>query len=122
MAGRGHSLADILLPCDARLQAIVGGALVALNARVARKLFAEPPAEWTFDAARARLAEWLAAAPVREHVARRGMDDEEIVGSIPRELTLAPASASALLRDFRDRGLACEQKRFARLFKIAQEA
>jgi hypothetical protein len=52
-ASRGHPLADLLLPCDAGLQPVVGGALTALNARVARTLLADPPAEWTFEAARA---------------------------------------------------------------------
>lgn len=122
-ARSNHPLADILLPCDARLQPVVGGPLVALNARVARKLLAEPPATWTLTAARDRLAGWLAAAPKRTRVVRRGVDDEEVLGYIRRELTATPAaSATTLLRELRGRGLACEQKRFARLFRTAQEA
>ncbi len=122
-AGHNHPLADLLLPCDARLQAVVGGSLTALNARVAHRLLADPPTEWTFAAARDKLAGWLAAAPVRERVARRGMDDEAVVAFIDRQLRVTPsASPTALLRALRGRGLACEASRFARLFKIASEA
>lgn len=122
-ANRGHPLADCLLPADAGLQPLVGGALVSLNARLAGHLLANPPAEWTFAAARDRMTEWRAGLPKREVVVRRGVDDEEVVGFIRRQLIGGKtASPTALLRVLRGRGLACESKRFARLYRVAKEA
>ncbi len=122
-ANRSHPLADCLLPADAGLQPLVGGALVSLNARLAGHLLANPPEVWTFSAARDRMAEWRAGLAARETVVRRGVDDEEIVGFILRALTTSPrASATALLRTLRGRGLACEWTRFARLHRVALEA
>ncbi len=122
-ANRSHPLAACLLPADAGLQPLVGGALVSLNARLAGHLLANPPAEWTFAAARDRMAEWQAGLPEREAVVRRGVDDEEVVGFIRRQFTADHRpSATALLRTLRRRGLACESKRFARLHRVALEA
>jgi hypothetical protein len=104
------------------LQPLVGGALVALNARLANRLLADPPAEWTYAAARDRLNVWRTDLPTRTAVVRRGVDDEEVLGFIRRQLTGARiASPTALLRALRGRGLACESKRFTRLYRIAVE-
>lgn len=122
-AGGHHPLAELLLPCDARLQAVVGGSLAALNARVALHLLRQPPVEWTLTAARDRMAGLLAAAPPVVRPIRRGLDDEEVIAFIRRQLRTAPtASTTALLRALRGRGLACEASRFARLFQLASEA
>jgi hypothetical protein len=44
--------------------------------------------------------------------------DEDILEKIKKDISGNPGiSASALLRKFRDSGMACESKRFIRLFK-----
>jgi hypothetical protein len=113
-----HPLAGHFLPVTARIRALVGGALVSLNARLAARLFDEHRGEWVLPALRRRVARWTKSATTHDLSARRRLPDGEVRAFIREELARSPAgSPSALLRRFRELGLACEQGRFARLFR-----
>lgn len=122
-APESHPLADNILPCDARVQRRVGGALTAVNTRVASGLLQDiPAAEWSPRTIRERLAAWL--TDLRPHAARVGrrVGDEVVTAFIRERLAEAPdASWSALHREFRESGLACVDTRFARLFRTVRQ-
>jgi hypothetical protein len=117
-APKSHPLAENLVPCDGRVQAAVGGALAAVNARVVRRLLDEiEPATWSLPVVRDRVAAWLGEAVQPERPARRRVSDAEVLVFVRRRLDTEPtASASALHREFRASGWACERVRFAALF------
>jgi hypothetical protein len=119
----GHPLSDNILSCDARVQSRVGGALTAVNARVACGLLADiPAAEWSPNAFRVRLATWLAEIRPRAARVGRRVSDEVVTAFICERLAETPgASWSALHRQFRDSGLACVDTRFARLFLAVRQ-
>jgi hypothetical protein len=118
----GHPLVDNILPCDARVQRRVGGALTAVNTRVACGLLHDiPAAEWSPRTLRERLAAWL--TELRPHAASVGrrVGDEVVTTFIRQRMVETPdASWSALHREFRDSGLACVDTRFARLFRAVR--
>ena len=61
--------------------------------------------------------------PPIPHYDRKKQSDQEILDLITERLAQAPAtSAHRLLREFRDAGLACEQRRFSQLYRKAVEA
>jgi hypothetical protein len=106
-----------LVPADARLQAFLGGTRQALNARIAAYLLSagiSSRAEATHCMTRL-LAE---QAPVTRYE-RKKLSDQEVIEMIACQLAQAPGiSASRLLRELRDAGYACEQQRFAGLYRI----
>jgi hypothetical protein len=110
-----------MVPADARLQAFLGGTRQALNARIAAYLLStgiSSRAEATHCMTRL-LAE---QAPVTRYE-RKKLSDQEVIEIIARRLTQAPGtSASRLLREFRDAGYACEQQRFAGLYRMVTGA
>jgi len=114
-------LATSIVPADARLQARFSGTRRALNARIGANLLAEG-IRCKGEAA-AYLARLLAAQPPIPHYDRKRQSDREILDLIARRLAQAPAtSAHRLLRQFRDAGLACEQRRFSQLYRKVAEA
>jgi hypothetical protein len=114
-------LAAFMVPADARLQARFSGTRRALNARIAANLLAEG-IRGKGEAAD-YLARLLAAQPPIPRYDRTKQSDREILDLIARRLAQAPAtSAHRLLREFRDAGLACEQRRFSQLYRQAVEA
>jgi hypothetical protein len=61
-------------------------------------------------------------APVTRYE-RKKLSDQEVIEMIVRRLAKAPGiSASKLLREFRDAGYACEQQRFAGLYRTVTGA
>ena len=65
----------------------------------------------------------LAAQPPIPRYDRKKQSDREILDLIAERLAQAPAtSANRLLREFRDAGLACEQRRFSQLYRKVAEA
>ena len=113
-------LAEFLVPADARLQAQMGGTRRALNARIGAHLLSTGVR--SKDEATGRLERLLAAQPPIPRYNREKQSDDEILGFIAGRLAQAPStSASQLLREFRDAGLACEQHRFTRLYRTLQE-
>jgi hypothetical protein len=113
-----EGLNPYLLPCDARLQHRVGGALSSLNIRVARDLVNNTtPAQWSRPKLQSLLSRWLAEQPHRVRYNREPMTDREVLKEIGRALNADPTlRPTPLLRKLRDSGCACEHGRFVRLF------
>ncbi|HEX4607649.1 MAG TPA: hypothetical protein VH092_05525 [Urbifossiella sp.] len=117
-----HALAANLVRWDSRVQ-LVAGALASMNARVARRLLHEvQPRRLTLSTARERVAAWVATAPSRSRPDRQRVSDEDVREFIRDRLTAFPQlSPSALHREFRDSGLACERLRFLSLLRTVTE-
>ena len=114
------ALAEFLVPADARLQAELGGTRRALNARIGAHLLSA--GVHSRDEAARHLERLLAAQPPIPRYNREKQSDHEILSFIAGRLAQAPTtSASQLLREFRDAGLACEQHRFTRLYRTLAE-
>lgn len=120
--GRGP-LSDSMIECSARLQGALGGALMSLNARVARSIIArEPKYPWTV----ADFQHLLEALPMEETTervpARKPVSDEDVRVFVRKALHANPrARHTSLLREYREAGYACEQKRFGRLFNEVKQ-
>ena len=108
-------LSAFLLPADARLQAVVGGSLQALNIRIAQRLVAAGIV--AHDAMHDELTKLLVdQGPLRRYDRRR-VTDTEIRHFIQEQRAVdGGASPTSLLRAFREAGNACEQRRFAAMF------
>jgi hypothetical protein len=114
------TLSDLVVPTDARLQAFLGGTRQALNARIAAHLLSLGIRSRT-GAAR-HLARVLAEQSPIPRYERKKLSDAEVLALIEDGLIRMPgASASRLLRQFRDAGYACEQGRFGRLHQRLTE-
>jgi hypothetical protein len=111
-----------LLPCDARLQARVGGARTSLNVRLAVAALREPEAgDCRLSALRPLFVGWLDGLTRRPAQRRQGMSDGDVTAFIRSALAhSAEVSATALLRRLRGSGRACEQGRFVRLFRACE--
>ncbi len=107
-----------MLPANARLQGVVGGARQALNARILAHLVQDSRSlDFSTLRLRARLTRLLATAPSIPVYDRAEATDEGIRTFIRHALRTNPASRpTPLLRSLRDSGRACEQSRFGRLF------
>jgi hypothetical protein len=113
-------LANVVVPADARLQALLGGTRQALNARIAAHLLSAGIVGRA-DASR-HMARLLAQQPGVPRYERKKLSDAEVLALIADGLAGTPgASASRLLRQFRDAGYACEQGRFGRLHQLFTE-
>jgi hypothetical protein len=113
-------LQQFMLPADARLQGLLGGSLQALNVRVAERILREADsferpalAECLVTLARGRTR--LKASP------RASMTDADLHDFITGRWADG-CTHSGLLRQLRDAGFACEQRRFARLFAAADRS
>lgn len=111
----GH-MANLMVPADARLQAVLGGTRQALNARIAARLLARGLT--TRAEATRYLSRLLADQPPIPRYERKRFSDEEVRKMIAGSLAREPGMpASRMLRKFRDTGYACEQQRFAKLHR-----
>jgi hypothetical protein len=112
-----------LIPLDARLQTIAGGARVSLNTRLARKALLELRKSEPTHAALSRKFKRLLAQQSRlTKYVRTPMTDEEVQRFIKVAIKDDPQRTfSPLLRLLRDSGFACEHRRFASLFRKVQE-
>lgn len=115
-ANTSGGLHEFLLPVDAHLQTAVGGSLGALNVRLAARLL---DMAGNGGLERPALNEHARALRVdstpRTTPQRAPMTDEEVCQFIAERLT-ERSTHTALLRQLRNSGRACEQKRFAQLF------
>jgi hypothetical protein len=119
----GASLANRLLPANARLKTLVGGAMQSLNARLARHALRSAH-EWVNDPSRLRalLARWGAEAPPTESVNRTRSDDQAIKEYVRVALRQnSSVTYTSLLRALRTAGRACEQSRFRTLFSDVRD-
>lgn len=107
-----------LLPCDARLQAVTGGALASLNVRLAARVLASSRKELSLARCRAMLQRWMSAHPERTVPARVPMTDDDVREFIRQALARHPGlRPTPLLHQLRQLGKACEHGRFVRLFQ-----
>jgi hypothetical protein len=113
------ALGNSLLPIDARFENLVGGARSTLNARMLRHIVEENKSGIIRVP---QITDYLNALATRlgklRTFDRRSLGDKEVAAFIRKQSGLVPrSSASALLRILRDQGMACEQKRFRRIYK-----
>lgn len=109
-----------LVPCDARLQSVVGGTRASLNIRIARLLLERSGnTRLGFKRVGSQLERLLRRQPPIENRHRRAVTDQQVRRFIRLHAHKngMVVSHSALLRKFRDNGNACEQSRFANLYK-----
>ncbi|MCA9125656.1 MAG: hypothetical protein KDB22_01180 [Planctomycetales bacterium] len=111
-----------LVPCDARLQAVTGGARRSLNTRLANKILREsrlPPRASTLAV---RYRKLLKEQPELEKFDRKPLSDEQVRRFIRQKLRADDSLRhTPLLRMLRNDNKACEQKRFAALFYEVME-
>ena len=113
------TLAPYLVPCDARLQATLGGSLTSLNARCVRYALEQANEDGLrLTPLRERFVRLLREQPARIPSHRTPLSDEEVCVFIQTALeqdeTIRP---TPLLVRLRDAGRACEQSRFCALFR-----
>lgn len=113
-------LGEVQLPCDARLLSSLGGSRTSLIARVAKFIIATT-SQHALDDTKVRmlLRNELDKSKDLPKYKRQRMTDAEVLAWITGHLASDRPSASSLLRNLRDRGFACEQKRFAGIYEQA---
>lgn len=118
-----EGMAEHLVPCDARLESLVGGARRSLNVRLARHAIRETgDGPLTLPVLRERFAAWLAQAPRVKTYDRKPLSDDQVQSFIRKALRREPElRGTPLLRRLRDQGLACEYTRFMTLFHSVRE-
>jgi hypothetical protein len=121
-APKDHPLDNNILQCDSRIQNQVGGALISINNRIASTLLSEiPESEWSADSFQKRVTEWMRLIPPRISRAGKIVTDENIKEFISQEfIDSNNRSKTSLLKTFRQRGNACLDARFARIFSEVQ--
>jgi hypothetical protein len=110
-------LSHLRLPCDGRLRSVLGGSMGAVSVRLAKELASIPEGEFTVTSAVDRTKRLMAASEPLPRYERTTLTDIQVVEFIEHHRRkIEHASASRLLRELRDSGMACEQSRFRRLF------
>ena len=112
------------LPADRDLRQPLGGTVSSLGLRMARKwMNSRSTASRLYDPAdHLRWSRWAARVRKCEKYDRAPRTDEELTSIISELIDEMPTlSATRALRIVRDRGIACEQKRFARLFRLVMD-
>jgi len=114
-----EALKDCWLHSSAALQAVLGGALGSLHARVARRIL-EDAAKHGLDAKllRAQIIELARQQFPFARPERKLLEDKDVISFIKKELMRdSSATHTRLLRALRNGGRACEQGPFPRLFR-----
>ena len=112
-----------LVPCDARMQGALGGARRSLNTRMAAKIIRESRQPPSATNLRMRYQKLLSEQPPIQKYNRQQLSDDEVKAFIQKHLRSSPdLQHSPLLRVLRDSNMACEQKRFANLYREVVEA
>jgi hypothetical protein len=106
------------IPANAALRNALGGTLTSLNARMAAAWLQHcTPGRLITPAAKERWTAWVDQAARPERYARTPMSDAAVIDFIKDMKSRYPdSSRTRLLRLLRDKGMACEQKRFAGLY------
>ncbi|MGW8996015.1 hypothetical protein [Streptomyces koyangensis] len=107
------------VPADAGLRRALGGTLTSLNVRMAASwLHHCRGGELTSTATSDSWKKWAAGESRPEQHNRQPMTDEQVTAFIRKQTSSQPGiSRTRLLRALRDEGRACEQSRFANLYK-----
>lgn len=112
---------QVRIPADRQLRQSLGGTTTSLNLRTAiawLKLLPEPRINGSLQHPEWRA--WVDASRSRDSYDRRPMTDAQVAHFIRNLRAADPSmSRSRALRILRDEGMACEQKRFGRLFQEA---
>ena len=111
-------LAQLVVPSEAALLPVVGGALPSLHARVARHVLANAKKRGTRTSdLRSHYSRLVRSSDYAGMPQRRPASDAEVMRFVKKALRKVPGlSASPALRMWRGSGRACEHKRFRRLF------
>jgi len=98
---------------------VLGGGCSSLNARVAGYLASHyAPKRWSSAIIQEEMNLWMAGLEPLDRPSRRSITDKEALAFIRKRLREgASPSHTALLRELRKSGIACEQKRFRGLFQ-----
>jgi hypothetical protein len=117
----GSRNADGLLPVDSRLRRVVGGTNSALNARALAWLAAQAEVHrFHRSSMTAMLERAHAGLPEISSPPREAVTDDLVAAEIQRMRRRSPGiSRTGALREFRGRGFACEQGRFAGIWATA---
>ncbi|MGY2129391.1 hypothetical protein [Blastococcus sp. SYSU DS0617] len=100
----------------------LGGTQVTLNARAAAKyLELTDGAPIGSASAHERWTHWSEGNRLSEPAARPALTDDEVRTFIRQSLAIRKSSRTPLLTELRRSGSACEQSRFARLYREVQE-
>lgn len=107
------------IPSDAGLRRSLGGTLGSLNQRMANRFLqlSRGPDDWLSDDHLQRWNSWALEARHKEVFTRRRGSDSEIQAWLQAMAADNPMSATWALREYRRQGNACEQSRFARLYR-----
>ncbi len=106
-----------LIPCDARLQPLVGGIRRTLNIRIARRIVTESRSVPRLADLQRSYGKLLEKQPPLQVYDRRPMTDAQVRAYIRKELKRADQAHTPLLRKLRDQGSACEYSRFSALYE-----
>lgn len=113
-----------IIPCDSRMQPLLGGALVSINIRMAKRIIEEN--EYDYLKAHILVQKYkhlLNLLPPLSTPKRIISDNYTVTEFIVESLRLNPnCTHSALLKRYRETGFACEQSRFRKLFLEVKEA
>ncbi len=107
------------LPADMGLRREVGGTASSITLRMARRWLAQRKSDDLYHPQDARRwSRWAASVSNLERYDRQPISDAEVRAHVVRLKATDPSlSATRALRILRDAGIACEQKRFGRLFR-----
>jgi hypothetical protein len=113
------TLGQHLVPCDARLQTLLGGSRCSLNVRCLRYAIEQLPARnLVVTHLRRYFTRLLDRQPDLEAPKRTPLSDDEVAAFIRDALARdATARPTPLLKRLRDSGRACEQARFSALLR-----
>ena len=116
-------LSEFILPARVELQSFLGGARNSLNVRILRQIINESDLfAPNLTTLKNRWSELCLNSNEPMGNFRQRINDDEVTSFIRQGLTQHPkASHTGLLRRLRDSGHACEQSRFADLFRKAKE-
>lgn len=111
-----------LIPCDARLQSMTGGARRSLNTRLTKKILRESRVAPRASTLSKRYRKLLTEQPPIEKYNRCPISDEQVKRFIRQQLRIDKSlQHTPLLRMLRKTEKACEQKRFASLYKQVKD-
>jgi hypothetical protein len=117
-AAKTGALEANFLPCDSRMENLVGRGRSALNVRLLEALLDEHEGDLRASRVRRKYSQLLARLPAAGYPKRERSEDDDVRTFI-RAVMKGDASAShtGLLRQYRKSGRACEQSRFRGLFR-----
>ncbi|MER7900081.1 hypothetical protein ABTX62_29190 [Streptomyces sp. NPDC096046] len=108
----------VRMPANAALRQALGGTLTSLNVRMAASWLEHcTPGHLITPTAKERWSTWASQVARTERYVRQPMSDQAVIAFIREMKDRYPDySRTRLLRLLRDKGMACEQKRFADLY------